>query len=439
MSYRYSSPPRFLRSPGRLLTVMLLAIFVVEVGVMRVLPYLLPQSLSSQAEAVIDACLLALVSAPVLWWLLVGPLRRIALAEMARSETIVANASEGIISIGAQGEIESINRSGLQLFAIELTDVIDHSIKKLIPNLDIGEEAPNQQLYLNARRSDGVHFPVSISFSKLPDGQRRKYVVIIHDLTETIKAEQERLQAVREKEALRSQQMTNLAQLATGVAHEIRNPLTSIKMLIQANRSQLEQEGTPSRDLELVEQEIRRMERSVNSLLDYARPEQSEFEVVSLQKIIERTKRLIESRCQSQQVKLQIETAAEPVMVLVDSQQIGQLLLNLCLNGLDAMPQGGVMTIALSIKNKQAVLQVKDTGEGIQQKILAHLFDPFLTTKKNGVGLGLGICRRIAEQNHAKIEGFNLPQQGACFELKIPLEQTKQDAKKNTITQEREV
>ncbi len=429
MPFDHNASPRFLRSPGRLLGVMLLIIFVVEVAVMLTLPYVLPQSLSSQTEAIIDACMLAFACAPVLWWILVGPLRRIALAEMTRSETIVANAAEGILSIGPRGEIESINRSGLQLFALKLTDVINQPVQKLIPNLEIGESAPNQQLNLNARRADGIHFPVSVSFSKLSTGQSNKYVAIIRDLTEMLKAEQERIQAVREKEALRTQQMTNLAQLATGVAHEIRNPLTSIKMLVQANRALLEKEGTPARDLELVEQEIRRMERSVNSLLDYARPEESEFKVLSLQNIIEITERLIEGRCLSQKVKLELEIVSEPVIVYADTQQLAQLMLNLCLNGLDAMPQGGVLTIALSIQNRLAILQVQDTGDGIQQEILAHLFDPFLTTKKNGVGLGLGICRRIAEQHQGKIRGYNLPQGGACFELSIPLYNTKQNSK----------
>jgi len=214
--------------------------------------------------------------------------------------------------------------------------------------------------------------------------------------------------------------MTTLAQLATGVAHEIRNPLTSIKMLIQVNLAKLTEEGLPTDDLELVEQEIRRMERSVNSLLHYARPETSEFKRFSIQEVIRRTVQLVEGRCQSQSVTIENSTADEPFLIDGDSAQLQQLLLNLALNALDAMPGGGILVLEVQSCGESVVVSVSDSGTGIDQVVLDKLFTPFVTTKPNGVGLGLGICRRIAEAHGGTLTGFNQVSGGAMFQLTLP-------------------
>ena len=178
----------------------------------------------------------------------------------------------------------------------------------------------------------------------------------------------------RETEALRAQQMATLAQLATGVAHEIRNPLTSIKMLIQVNRAKFADEGLPTDDLVLVEQEIRRMERSVNSLLDYARPEATEFKEFAIQDAVRRTVQLIEGRCQAQNVELVVEAPDTPLSIVGDAAQIQQLLVNLGLNALDAMPDGGKLNLSVVQNDEQVLVSVCDTGkDGISESVLGKL------------------------------------------------------------------
>lgn len=234
------------------------------------------------------------------------------------------------------------------------------------------------------------------------------------------RAEQRRVSMVREQEALKAQQMATLAQLATGVAHEIRNPLTSIKLLIQVNRSKLSEKGLPVDDLELVEQEIRRMERSINSLLDYARPDQTQFATTSLSSIIRSVAHLIEGRCDAQGVDLRIDIPESAANIVGDSGQLQQLLLNLVLNSLDAMPDGGTLSVRLQESTDIYELAVEDTGCGISDEIREKLFQPFVTTKDNGVGLGLGICQRIAESHRGSLQGQNLTGHGAEFRLVLP-------------------
>lgn len=420
MSNRVSALSTILRRPMRILGLVLMLVFVAEVAVMFVLPYVTPKMLNATGEAIIDAVLLTLVCAPILWLVIIGPLRRIAIQEHERSETIVAGASESILTFDHDGRILSCNRAATELFDLNVEALLGRSMRSLIPSLPTNLNELPAEFRVDATRADEERFPVQVSVSDYPSESQQTRIAIVHDLTESEKAEQERITMARETEALRAQQMATLAQLATGVAHEIRNPLTSIKMLIQVNRTKFADEGLPTDDLELVEQEIRRMERSVNSLLDYARPETSDFKRFAIRDAVRRTRQLVDGRCQNQNVTLNIVEGDEPVFVDGDAAQIQQLLLNLALNALDAMPDGGRLDVAIIRSDKCVVVSVSDGGVGINPAVLGKLFTPFVTTKVNGVGLGLGICRRIAEAHGGQLTGINKATGGAQFELKLP-------------------
>lgn len=420
MTYRISALSTILRSPMRILGLVLMLVFVAEVAVMLVLPYVTPKMFGESGKAIFDAMLLTLFCAPALWLVIIGPLRRIAIQEHERSESIVANASESILTFDLDGNILSCNRAATDLFGMDIESLLDRSMSSIVHSLPaIPLELP-AEFRVNATRADGGRFPVQVSVSDYPSDIQQTRIAIIRDLTEFEKAEQERITMARETEALRAQQMATLAQLATGVAHEVRNPLTSIKMLIQVNRTKFADEGLPTDDLELVEQEIRRMERSVNSLLEYARPETSEFRRFAIQEAIRRTVQLIDGRCQNQNVTLKVTASDEPAYVDGDAPQIQQLMLNLALNALDAMPDGGKLDIAIARCDKTVVVSVSDSGMGINQSVLDKLFAPFVTTKANGVGLGLGICRRIAEAHGGTLTGMNQASGGAKFQLTLP-------------------
>lgn len=419
MTNRISALTTILRSPIRILGLVLLLVFVAEVAVMFLLPYITPNMFSDSSRAIVDAVLLTFVCAPALWLVIIGPLRRIAIQEHERSETIVANASESILTFDCDGNVLSCNRAATDLFGVGVELLLGRSIRCFVPALPaITDELP-AEFRIDAQRNNGERFPAQVSVSDYPSESQQTRIAIIRDLTEFEKAEQERITMARETEALRAQQMTTLAQLATGVAHEIRNPLTSIKMLIQVNRTRFAEEGLPTDDLEIVEQEIRRMERSVNSLLDYARPETSEFKRFSIQDVLRRTVQLVEGRCRSQNVTLNIIAVDEPALIDGDAAQVQQLLLNLALNALDAMPDGGKIDFEVQSGDEAVVVSVSDSGIGISQVVLDKLFTPFVTTKVNGVGLGLGICRRIAEAHGGTLTGFNQASGGAKFQLTL--------------------
>jgi PAS domain S-box-containing protein len=411
---------RLLNHPWRILGIVLAVVFAVEAVVMLVLPLIIRESVDARIRALIDATLLTLISAPVLWWIIIGPLRRIAITEQIRSETITSNAGEGIITIDRIGTILSFNRAASTLFGCRAEEVVSKPLTSLIPDLKIGATQTNHPTEYKGLHASGESFPAALSVRPIPTEADDAFVVIVRDMTESRRAEESRVVAAREKESLRAQQMATLAQLATEFAHEVRNPLTSVKMLVQANRAQLENDGLRSEDLELVEKEIRRIERSVNTFLEFARPAPSERKIIELARAIQQTRDLLEGRAESKGVTINVDGDSMTTNVMADSEQLLQLFLNLGLNALDAMPQGGVLRFRIGKDDDGVFVEVCDTGTGIEQKMVERLFSPFSTTKKNGLGLGLGICRRIAEDHGGRLDGKNLPNGGAKFTLSLP-------------------
>lgn len=221
---------------------------------------------------------------------------------------------------------------------------------------------------------------------------------------------------------LRAEQLMALGQIAAGVAHELRNPLTSIKGLIQVNQREFEDRGVPSHDFQVIEHEIRRMERSLEAFLDFARPPRPERHRLDLAFLVERVAALVQGRAKKQQVSIDFTAPDAPAQAEVDADQVQQLLLNLLLNALDAMPSGGSIRISLRHAGAATVeIEVADTGPGIAPHILPVIFDTFVTDKESGVGLGLPVSRRIAEDHRGSLTAANLAVGGASFVLTLPV------------------
>ncbi|HEV8062147.1 MAG TPA: ATP-binding protein [Gemmataceae bacterium] len=229
----------------------------------------------------------------------------------------------------------------------------------------------------------------------------------------------------REREILRAEQLAAVGQLATGVAHELRNPLTSIKLLVQTNREEAELRGTPAEDLVVIEKEIRRMERSLQNFLDFAKPPKPYRRRIDLTEVIDQTLALIGGRARKQHVEVRFLSRLAPVPVDADAEQVQQVLVNLTLNALDVMPRGGLLELEVAqvhAADGQPWVEVKvmDTGPGIAENMATRLFQPFVSSKETGLGLGLVISRRIADSHGGALEGGNRTGGGAYFALRLP-------------------
>ena len=237
---------------------------------------------------------------------------------------------------------------------------------------------------------------------------------LVHQVEQVV----EKLQQ-KEREVRRAERLAAVGQLAAGVAHEIRNPLTSIKMLIQAGRED-PVTGLSEEDLQVIEREIRRLERSLQTFLDFARPPRLERRQQNLICLIDQTLSLIRGRAEKQHVTIDFQPPSGPVQIDADGEQLQQVLVNLLLNALEALPLGGTIDVTVQPGPSSVEVRVRDSGAGISVELLPRLFEPFASDKETGLGLGLVVSRRIVEDHGGMLQARNRPDGGAEFTFALP-------------------
>jgi signal transduction histidine kinase len=265
----------------------------------------------------------------------------------------------------------------------------------------------------------------------------------------------------RERDALQALQLAAVGQLAAGMAHELRNPLTSMKMLVQGAIAEIGRNGAPGclhsveskegvwndrglneRDLVVLEEEILRLEQLVQSFLDFARPPQPDRRIMDIRPVIEQTAGFVSGRAARISAKVTVHMPPTEVCAAIDPGQFRQVLLNVILNALDSLtgktiatgsdrtsalgvPRMGVIDITLRHDDSDwLVLQVTDNGCGLPVGMGDRIFEPFTTTKETGLGLGLSICRRIVKAHGGTITAANRTEGGAIISVQLPWEHT---------------
>jgi signal transduction histidine kinase len=243
---------------------------------------------------------------------------------------------------------------------------------------------------------------------------------VMHTIAERIGAVIDRLQQ-SEREARRAEHLAAVGQMAAGIAHELRNPLMPIKILVQSAADRRPDPGLDGRDLTVLEQEISRLERSIQMFLDFARPPRIEKRTFEVREILEQIIQLLEARAERQGVRIERRFPEEPLMLQADVGQVRQVVLNLLLNALDAVPGGGTIWLELR-KDREfwLVLSVADSGGGLPADLGEQIFEPFVSTKETGLGLGLSICKRIVEAHEGQINAANRSDGGAVFTVRLP-------------------
>jgi len=224
------------------------------------------------------------------------------------------------------------------------------------------------------------------------------------------------------RERLRqSERFAALGKLSAGLAHELRNPLNTVSMLMYAMIKEIPPDGEFGADLRVVQGELRRMSLLIEQFLEFARPRPPHFQRDRLDEIMEETLLLIGPEARTRGVVIHKEWEKPLPPVWVDGAQIKQVFLNLLLNALQAMPRGGALTVRLHVSGGSLLTSIADEGEGIPPEVRANLFEPFFTTKAGGTGLGLSISQRIVEGHNGRLRLFSQPTVGTTAIVRLPL------------------
>lgn len=251
-----------------------------------------------------------------------------------------------------------------------------------------------------------------------PTSELRELLEVMSEVQEKTEGMVTELQRSRET-AARADQLSAVGQLAAGIAHELRNPLTAIKLLADTTAEQGDS-MTPS-EVAMIREEAARMEQMLQTFLDFARPPRLVRDrvdaVAEAQQVID----IVQPRADRVGVRIR-DLIESPAELLADRQQIRQVLLNLLINAIDAQPNGGEIVVRVGpAEGRQAMIEVADRGAGIDPDIQERLFEPFISSKETGIGLGLAVSQRIVDSHGGRITAQNRPGGGATFQVFLPL------------------
>jgi signal transduction histidine kinase len=282
---------------------------------------------------------------------------------------------------------------------------------------------PIYKLVLKVRGVAGNELVEHIKMS--PGKELEELDLHINRLISRINQAHEDLQKNREL-LERSSKLAAIGKIAPALAHEIRNPLTAIKMLIYAMMQEPDLDEEKRHDLEIITQEINRVEGFLQNFLKYARPAKPQMQNIAIVPVIRETLQLMQPRFRQSEITLEERYEQEDQKLNADPGMIRQVIMNLVLNAVESMGQDGTLTLMTSTGREDDGrhmfrMSVIDTGPGIPDDLRESMFDPFVKGKDQGVGLGLSISQRIAEQHRGWISAMNNAGRGATFTVHLPM------------------
>lgn len=365
----------------------------------------------------------------------------------AFAQAVVESAVEAVITVDSQCNIKSFNQAALSMFEQSAQALRGKHARNLIAPAHYAafdhyfQSCQNQAAHksrgieLNGYQAQDVEFPIHLSINQVNTGPDYNFVVLIRDLTEQRAAEKE----VREQHDVLAhlERLNTLGEMATGIAHEINQPLTAISMYAQAGLKFLNQpDSSPARLREALDKlsiQAHRAGAVIERMQDMTKQQHSHHEVTSCYKLVEEVYKLAEVEAQTRNFVIVLKHEQNLPEVFCDSVQIQQVLLNLLRNGMQSMKskgcRAGSKIILKTDSNADGVkISVIDIGIGIAEELSNQLYQPFTSTKESGMGMGLSISRSIVAAHGGQLEYANNKAAGTTFYFTLPLARDHLDA-----------
>ncbi|MBT6145361.1 MAG: PAS domain S-box protein, partial [Gemmatimonadetes bacterium] len=355
-----------------------------------------------------------------------------------RYQSVVDNVIDGIITIDERGHIESFNPAAAKMFGYDSSEAIGKPVHILMPEPYASQHNDYLERYLETgqrhvigigrevrgRRKDGHEFPMELSVGEFVEAGHRKFTGVVRDITDRKQLELQLLQA---------QKMESVGQLAGGVAHDFNNQLGILLFDVDMLLARVDETSLRD-DLKKIRKTVLRAADLTRQLLVFSRRQRMEPQPVDLNHHVGELRKMM-GRLLGANIDVVLQLADQMCIVDADPGNLDQVLINLCVNARDAMPEGGVLTIetrTILITDQDTdrrgkpgpycLLAVHDSGVGMDVEIQDRVFEPFFTTKESGkgTGLGLSVVYGIVEAHGGWLKVHSTPGKGSCFEIYLP-------------------
>lgn len=331
----------------------------------------------------------------------------------------------GVISVNSQNIIETINKKSEEIFQIKRDEVLNRDAETVLPLKVKGEsiyqlgfkEGKKIEEEIEWEGNEGVHknLVINTSFLEGEQGNRGGMVIIVRDVT--------RLKRLSE-EINQNKRLAYLGQFASAIAHEIRNPLSSIRGLTQFLFQSCSEDSEQKDDLSIIITEVDRLNQLINQVLDYSRPRKPNYTSFSLAEMVEELIHLLKTEGEGKEIKFNLSVASPQQNIVADKDLIRQALMNVIINSIQAIKERGEINITLQTVNfrgeESIQLTIEDNGQGVEKNELPHIFNPFFTTRSKGTGLGLSIAYNIIEIHQGLISIESEKGKGTIVKIFIP-------------------
>jgi len=374
-------------------------------------------------NTIIIALILLLVGSSVIVSLFLMQAYRLAHTSLSRitifSDALVKNMPIGLIALDDQGLIITCNQNAQEVLSVDCeevsgkyaADLLPAPLQKILSRLPRGGGLLEQDIALLS--ADGKEQTwETLSAGLTDEGKPAGKILLIRNVTQI---------RLLEKEVAKSRYLNSIGSLAAGVAHEIRNPLSSIKGFAVYFKERLSGNKDDQQTADIMIGEVERLNRVVSQLIEFARPLELKRQNVQIAELVQHAVKLIAADAQKKQISIEIEAAAEIPPVEVDSDKIKQVFLNIFLNSLAALQDGGKLKIKLSSRANNLEVIISDNGAGIEKMDLPRIYDPYFTSKPAGTGLGLAVVQKIMEAHGGNISLESVPGKGTEVFLNFPI------------------